>query len=212
MRLVLLGPPASGKGTQGATLATFLGIPKIATGDMLRDARAKGTALGAEAESYMSRGQLVPDALVVGLVEARLTEPDAQAGFILDGFPRTLSQAETLDAALKGRGTPLSFALQVDVARELLVERAVLRRTDKRTGLIYHLKYNPPPPDAELEHRADDREETVASRLDQYEAISAAVLPFYASAGILKRVDGVGSVAEVRRRIHEALGLPVPNP
>ncbi|MEZ4220779.1 MAG: adenylate kinase [Polyangiaceae bacterium] len=205
-RIVLLGPPASGKGTQGSVLAEALGIPKISTGDMLREARAAGTALGKEAESYMNAGKLVPDSVVIGLVDERLNVGDARAGFILDGFPRTTPQAEALEALLDKRGTPLTSVLQIDVSKELLLERATLRRIDKQTGQIYHLKYSPPPPGADLEHRKDDQEETVRRRLDEYDALTAALLPFYEQRKLLKRVDGVGSMDEVTARINQALG------
>ncbi len=205
MRLVLLGAPASGKGTQANYLLEKFGIPKISTGDMLRAARAAGTELGKKAEEYMSAGQLVPDAVVIGLVEERLQQDDAQPGFILDGFPRTVPQAEALDAVLTKAGTPLDCALQIDVPRELLVERATGRRTDKRTGQIYHIKYNPPPSDADLEHRADDQEETVVKRLDAYDAQTAALLPYYEGKGLLSRVDGTGDPKEVTARIEQVL-------
>jgi adenylate kinase len=201
MRIVLLGAPASGKGTQAAFLESRFGIPKISTGDMLRAARNAGTALGKEAERYMSAGQLVPDEVVIGLVAERLKEDDAKRGFILDGFPRTVAQADALDAALVAANSPLDCVLQIDVPRELLMERATGRRTDVRTGQIYHLKYNPPPPDAQLEHRADDQEETVSKRLDAYDAVTAALLPHYSQKSLLKRVDGTGSPAEVTARI-----------
>lgn len=207
MRLVLLGPPASGKGTQAQRLVERLGVPQISTGDMLRAARAAGTELGKEAEKFMSAGKLVPDAVVIGLVRERIQEPDAQKGFILDGFPRTVPQADALEGLLNEAGTPLDAAVQIDVPRDLLLERATLRRTDVRTGQIYHLKYNPPPPDAELEHRADDREEVVAARLDQYDAMTAALLPHYEKKGLLRRIDGVGSPDEITTRISAALGL-----
>src|SRR6187549_2629165 len=197
MRLILLGPPASGKGTQAAFLCESLGVPKISTGDMLRAAKAAGTPLGIEAQRYMSLGQLVPDEVVIGLVGERLEADDAKKGFILDGFPRTVPQADALNALLESKGAPLDSVLQIDVPRELLVERATLRRTDKRTGQIYHLKYSPPPPDAELEHRADDREETVIARLNQYDAMTAALLPYYAERNLLRRVDGVGPAEQV---------------
>lgn len=207
MRLVLVGPPASGKGTQAAVLTERLQIPKISTGDMLREARAAGTPLGREAEGFMTAGKLVPDSVVIGLVDERLSQADAQNGFILDGFPRTVPQAEALTKLLAEKGTPLDAVLQIDVSRDLLVERATLRRTDKRTGQIYHLKYNPPPPEAELEHRADDREETVKTRLDQYDAMTAALLPHYENVGLLRRVDGVGKPEEVTKRLLAALQI-----
>ena len=205
MRLILLGAPASGKGTQGAILCEKFGVPKIATGDMLRAAVAAGSDLGKKAAQLMHDGKLVPDEVVIGLVKERVSQPDAKNGFILDGFPRTVPQADALDALLTGLGTPLEKVVQIDVSRDLLEERATLRRTDKRTGHIYHLKYSPPPLDAELEHRADDQPETVKKRLDQYDAMTAALLPHYEKLGLLRRVDGVGSPKEITDRILAAL-------
>lgn len=205
-RLILLGPPASGKGTQAKFLCEKWGIPQISTGDMLREAKAAGTKLGLEAASYMTRGALVPDSVVIGLVGERLTKPDAAGGFLLDGFPRTVPQAEALGGLLEEKGISLTAVLQIDVPRELLMERAVLRRTDKRTGQIYHLKYNPPPPDADVEHRADDQAETVTKRLDAYDAVTAALLPYYQKQGLLKRVDGTRSPKEVTAEILKVLG------
>jgi adenylate kinase len=205
MRLILLGAPASGKGTQAAVLTEKFGVPKISTGDMLRAAEAAGSELGVQAGALMKVGKLVPDELVIGLVKERVSQPDAQNGFILDGFPRTVPQANALDALLTGLGTPLDKVVQIDVSRDLLEERATLRRTDIRTGHIYHLKYSPPPLDAELEHRADDQPETVKKRLDQYDAMTAALLPHYEKLGLLRRVDGVGSPSEITSRILAAL-------
>lgn len=205
MRLVLLGAPASGKGTQAAVLCETFAVPKVSTGDMLRAALAAGTELGKEAAGYMKNGKLVPDSVVIGLVKERVGQADAKNGFILDGFPRTVPQADALEALLSAVGTPLEHALQIDVPRDLLEERATLRRTDIRTGHIYHLKYSPPPPDAELEHRADDQAETVKKRLDEYDAMTAALLPHYEKLGLLRRVDGVGSPTEITGRILAAL-------
>jgi adenylate kinase len=205
LRLVLVGPPASGKGTQAAVLREHFSVPQISTGDMLRAARRDGTPLGKEAEVYMNAGQLVPDETVIALVDERLSGSDVADGFILDGFPRTVPQAEALDRVLAAHRTPLDRVVQIDVPRELLVERATLRRTDKRTGHIYHLKYNPPPPDADLDHRADDREETVIARLNQYDAMTAALLPYYAARNLLRRVDGVGPAHQVTERMLQAL-------
>jgi adenylate kinase len=206
MRLVLMGPPASGKGTQAKFLVDRYAAPQVSTGDMLRAARAAGTRLGKEADAFMSQGKLVPDAVVIGLVEERLQLDDAKKGFILDGFPRTVPQAEALDALLSKLGNPLQHVVQIDVPRDLLVERATLRRTDVRTGQIYHLKYSLPPPGAVLEHRDDDHEDKVKTRLDQYEAMTAALLPYYQAKGLLRRIDGTGTPADVTDRIVEALG------
>lgn len=206
MRVILIGPPGAGKGTQAKILVERWGIPQISTGDMLRAARANRTPLGLQAESYMSAGKLVPDDVVIGLIEERLKEDDCARGFLLDGFPRTVPQGEALEALLKRSGLQLDAAVQIDVPRHLLIERASLRRTDKRTGQIYHLKYNPPPPNAELEQRADDQPDVVEKRLDTYEAMTAALLPYYQGKGLLRRVDGTRDPAQVTKGILEALG------
>jgi adenylate kinase len=205
VRLILLGAPASGKGTQAAVLTEKFGVPKISTGDMLRAAVSAGSELGKQADAIMKAGQLVPDSVVIGLVKERVSQPDAKNGFILDGFPRTVPQADALEALLTGLGTPLEKVVQIDVSRDLLEERATQRRTDIRTGHIYHLKYSPPPLDAVLEHRADDQPETVKKRLDQYDAMTAALLPHYEKLGLLRRVDGVGDPKEITSRILAAL-------
>jgi adenylate kinase len=205
MRLVFLGAPASGKGTQAAALTTELGVPKISTGDMLRAARAAGTALGQAADGFMKTGALVPDDVVIGLVEERIGEADAAKGFILDGFPRTVAQADALAAMLSRRNAPLDAVIQIDVPHEVLIERTAGRRTDVRTGQIYHLKYNPPPPGAELEQRADDREDVVASRLLAYAAQTAALIPYYESKGLLKRIEGNAGPELVTAAIRAAL-------
>ena len=204
VRLVFLGPPGAGKGTQAKFLIEDLGIPQISTGDMLRAAKKEGT-LPADVAAAMAAGGLVPDAFVVSLIEGRLKDADCHNGFLLDGFPRTAAQADALDAMLASHGHKIDAALALMVPRELLVERAVFRRTDKGTGQIYHLKYKPPPPGVEVEHRADDQEEVVCKRLDTYERMTTELLPYYEARGILKRVDGVGEVEDVRRRVNEAL-------
>jgi adenylate kinase len=205
MRLVFVGPPASGKGTQAKVVCARYGISQISTGDMLRAAKSAGK-LPAELVANMAAGALVPDDVVISLIDERTRDTDCASGFLLDGFPRTVPQAKALDAMLTGRGATLDVVLALMVPRELLLERAVLRRTDKRTGQIYHLKYSPPPPGADLEHRGDDREDIVTKRLDTYEAMTAELLPYYAELGKLRAVDGVGSVDQVTARILEALG------
>jgi adenylate kinase len=205
MIIILLGPPASGKGTQAGALCARYGIPQISTGDMLRQAQAAGTPLGKDAARYMSAGQLVPDAVVIGLVGERITAADCKPGFLLDGFPRTKAQAEALDDLLAEHKCKLDAVLQLDVPLELLVERAVLLLTDKATGKIYHLKYNPPPPDAVLEHRGDDQEDKVNKRLDDFERVTTTLIPYYQARGLLHRVEGVGPMAEVQARLFAAL-------
>jgi len=205
MRMILVGAPASGKGTQAKVLCERFSVPQIATGDMLRAAKAERTELGLKAASYMDAGELVPDEVVIGLIERRLQGADAANGFVLDGYPRTVPQAEALGELLERLGQRLDAVVQIEVPREMLVERAVQRRTDKRTGQIYHLKYNPPPPDAELEHRVDDREETVVARLETYEKMTAALLPYYEGKGLLLRIDGVGTPSEITERLLRVL-------
>ena len=205
MRLVFLGPPGAGKGTQAKVICDKFKVPQISTGDMLRAAKAEGK-LPKELVEKMASGGLVPDDVVIGLIADRTQVADAATGFLLDGFPRTVPQAEALGKMLAGRSQKLDCALALEVPKELLVERAVLRRTDKRTGQIYHLKYNPPPPDAELVHRADDQEETVNKRLSEYDAMTAALLPFYRNAGLLRRVDGVGTPDQVTERLLGVIG------
>jgi adenylate kinase len=204
MILILVGPPGSGKGTQAEHICQKFAIPQISTGDMLRAAKRAGT-LDPKHLAIMDSGGLVPDEAILGLIEKRLEEPDTKNGFLLDGFPRTVPQAEGLDAILAKKGLGLDAVVQLDVQRSLLEERLVNRRTDRKTGKIYHLVYNPPPAGAELEHRADDQPETVRRRQDTYEAQTAALLPYYEQKGVLKRVDGVGKPEEIKARIEAAL-------
>jgi adenylate kinase len=205
MLIVLVGPPGSGKGTQAKVLTERFGIPQISTGDMLRAAKKAGT-LDRRYLEIMDAGGLVPDEAMIDLIDKRIDDADCARGFMLDGFPRTVPQAEALGALLSRRGRALSAVVQLDVSRTLLEERLVNRRTDKRTGQIYHLVYSPPPPGADLEHRADDRPEAVGKRLDAYESMTAALLPYYQAKGLLRRVDGVGKPEEVTARVLAALG------
>ncbi len=207
MRLVFVGPPGAGKGTQAKILCERWGIPQIATGDMLRAAKAAGK-LPADLVAQMSSGGLVPDEVVVGLIGQRTSEPDAAKGFLLDGFPRTVPQAEALDALLAKRGQKLDMVLALEVPNDLLVDRAVNRRTDKLTGQIYHLSYKPPPPDAVLERRPDDQESVVRNRLETYDKMTSELLPHYEKRGLLRRIDGVGEVEEVSARILAVLPRP----
>ncbi|HLS84453.1 MAG TPA: adenylate kinase [Arenimonas sp.] len=186
MRLVLLGAPGSGKGTQAARLRDHLDVPHISTGELLRAAVKAGTPLGLQARAVMEAGQLVSDEIVLGMLEERLTAGDTGKGFILDGYPRNLAQANALDALLARLGQPVDIAVQLDVGNDLLIERLAGR--------------------AQAEGRADDSPEAVRKRLEVYEEATAPVVDFYARAGRLVRVDGVGSMDEVFARIVAAVG------
>jgi adenylate kinase len=203
MRMILVGPPGAGKGTQAARLVEQFRIPHISSGDMLRAAVKEGTALGLEADKHMKQGHLVPDEDVIGMILERIKKPDAAQGFMLDGFPRTRPQAVALDAALEAAHQALDVVVVIEVPDALLVERAVGRRSDPTTGTIYHLKYNPPPKEIEsrLIHRDDDTEEAVATRTAKYHADTAPIIPYYLEKGILKRVDGVGNPDDITQRL-----------
>ncbi len=184
-RLLLLGAPGAGKGTQAARLVAELGIPQISTGDMLREAVATGTELGQRARATMDRGELVSDESVIGLAGERLAQDDAMQGFVLDGFPRTVAQAEALDGILAGLGTRLERCVAIGLDEDVVVDRLLKR--------------------AEIEGRSDDNEETIRKRMDVYRAQTAPLLDYYRERGLLAEVDGVGSVDDVAGRIREAL-------
>lgn len=205
MRMILIGPPGAGKGTQAARLVGHFHIPHISSGEMLRAAVAEGTALGRTADDFMKAGQLVPDDVVIGMVIERIAKPDCGAGFMLDGFPRTRPQAEALDAALAAAGASLDVVLLIEVPDDLILERITGRRSDPKTGAIYHVKFNPPPPGVEVVQRADDTEQAFGARLAKYHAETAPIVPFYEAAGLLRRVDGIGKPDEVTDRIQRAL-------
>lgn len=212
MRLVLLGAPGAGKGTQGELLAREYHIPHIATGDLLRAAMAAGTPLGEEARRYVSRGELVPDEVVVAVIRERLAAPDAERGFILDGFPRTETQAKSLDALLEESGRPLERVVFLDVEPEVLMRRLSARRVCPNCGASYHLESRPAKTPgycdacgSRLIQREDDREEVVARRLKVYEAQTEPLLEFYARRGLLVRVAGTGTPAEILARVKAAI-------
>lgn len=208
MRMILVGPPGAGKGTQAARLVDRFAIPHISSGDMLRAAVKAGTALGKSADNFMKQGLLVPDEVVIGMIVERIAEPDAGGGFMLDGFPRTRPQAGALDSALRAAGVQLDAVVLIEVPDEFIVERITGRRSDPQTGTIYHLKFSPPPAEIadRVVQRADDTEEACRTRLAKYHSETAPIVPFYEAAGILKRVDGVGEPAEVTARLTAILG------
>ena len=208
MRMILIGPPGAGKGTQAARLVDRHAIPHISSGDMLRAAVAEGTALGREADGYMKSGQLVPDDVVIGMVIERIGKPDCRGGFMLDGFPRTRPQAEALDQALVAAAVALDVVLLIELPDRLIVERITGRRCDPQTGAIYHVTFNPPPPDvaARVVQRKDDTEEAVAARLAKYHSETTPIIPYYEARGLLRRVDGDGPPDQVTERILRALG------
>ncbi len=207
MRMILVGPPGAGKGTQASRLIETYKIPHISSGDMLRAAVKEGTALGIEADTFMKAGKLVPDDVVIGMILERVAKPDCANGFMLDGFPRTRPQAQALDVAMAKAGVSLDAVVLIEVPDQLLEERACGRRTDPETGVIYHLKYNPPPAAVvgRLVHRKDDTTEAVTTRVQKYHSETAPIVPFYIEKGILRRVDGVGDPDEITKRITAAL-------
>jgi adenylate kinase len=209
MHLILLGAPGAGKGTQGAKLAERLGIPKIATGDILRDAVREGTELGREAKKFMDAGELVPDEVILGLVRDALTSPDASNGAIFDGFPRTIPQADGVDVILADLGRTLDAVVLIEVPDEAIVERMSGRRTDPQTNVVYHLRHNPPPAEVaeRLVQREDDREETVRRRLAVYREMTAPLVDHYEQAGVpIHRVDGNRSIDEVQAELLQRVG------
>jgi len=211
--LIFIGPPGAGKGTQAQRLCAKLGVPQISTGDMLRAARKAGTELGKKADEYMTKGLLVPDEVVIGLVQERIAQPDAVRGFVLDGFPRTVPQAEALERMLTRAGRRIDDVVLLEVPDELIVERITGRRTGETSGRIYHIKYDPPPfPDRgeggeRLVVRDDDREEKVRTRLVEYSAMTAPLVAWYGSKGLLRRVDGVGLLDDVTAALFRSIGV-----
>ena len=216
MDLVLFGPPGAGKGTQAKILVEKLQIPQISTGDMMRAERKAGTELGQRFDSFMTKGLLVPDELVIELLEGRLKKEDAAKGAIFDGFPRTVAQAAALDSMLAKLGRKIDRVLALDVPVEAIVDRITGRRTCESCGHVYHVRYNPPPLEGRcvacgsdrIVQRDDDREEKVRVRNGVYLGDTLPILGHYASLGgaaVVAKVDGTGSLEEVTRRIEEAL-------
>lgn len=214
MRIVLLGGPGSGKGTQAKMLIDKLNVPQISTGDIFRAALKDGTPMGLKAKTYMDKGELVPDEVVIGVVEERLTKPDLDKGYMLDGFPRTLPQAEALDQILKGQGKGIDHAVLVDVPDEELVKRLSGRRTCRNSecGSMFHVMFNPSKKEGvcdkcggELYQRDDDKEATIRERLAVYNSQTAPLIDFYGGKGLLRRVQGVGPINEIFTAIEKVL-------
>jgi adenylate kinase len=214
MRIVLLGGPGSGKGTQAKKLIDKLGVPQISTGDIFRAALKEGTPMGLKAKTYMDKGELVPDDVVIGVVEERLSKPDLAKGYMLDGFPRTLPQAEALDKMLTSLGQSIDHAVLVDVPDEELVGRLSGRRTCKKSecGRMFHVMFNPPKKEGmcdacggELYQRDDDTEATIRERLTVYNKQTSPLINFYDTKGLLRRVAGVGPIDEIFKSIEKVL-------
>jgi adenylate kinase len=212
VRLIFLGPPAAGKGTQAKRLAAQYGIPHISTGDMLRAAAKVGTYLGREARRYMDRGALVPDDVMIGIIRERLQQPDCAQGFILDGFPRTTPQAEALSELLKSMHAPLDYVINVEVPVEEVLRRMSGRLTCQDCGAMFSLMLDPPKTPGRCDccggpliHRADDRVETVHERLGIYRQSTKPLMEYYRRRGLLKTIDGTGTIDEIAKRIAEAV-------
>ena len=212
MRLVLVGPPGAGKGTQAQFISAHLGVPKISTGDIFRANVSQGTELGQQAKKFMDAGDLVPDEITIGMVRDRLAEDDAKQGFLLDGFPRNVPQARTLDEILVDVGSPLDVVLELVVDDDEVVRRLSGRRTCRNCGHIWHIDFDPPSKEGvcdicggELFQRDDDMPETVRHRLEVYYEQTSPLVGYYAEAGILVGIDAMGPVDDVTDRAIAAL-------
>lgn len=213
MRLVLLGAPGSGKGTQAQRMQARHGVPQVSTGDLLREAVAAGTELGRAAKAVMDAGGLVDDRTMLGIISERLARPDAKRGFILDGFPRTIPQADGLASLLAGIGQPVDHVVLFDIDPVVLEKRLAGRRTCRRCGRVFHVESNPPRPGEpcadggphDLYQRPDDNEETVRQRLAVYRERTQPLIDYYAKKGLLRRIDADGSLADVDARLEKAI-------
>ncbi len=213
MRIVLVGPPGAGKGTQAKIIAGRLGIPAISTGDIFRANVGAGTPLGLEAKGYMDKGLLVPDSITIGMVRDRLADADVAGGFLLDGFPRNVAQAEALDAMLKRAGAALDRVVAIAVPDDEIVKRISGRRTCRTCGAMFHVIYDPPrnmnlcdKDNGELYQREDDAEDTVRMRLQVYAGATRPLLDYYGRQKLLVEVNGLGAPQAVQQRIVDALG------
>ena len=212
MRIIMLGAPGAGKGTQASRISEKYGIPQISTGDILRSAVREGTELGKKAKEYMDRGELVPDEIVIGIVRERIVQDDCKKGFILDGFPRTVVQAEALDKMLEELGLSIDYVINIDVPEEEIVKRLTGRRTCRNCQAMYHVIFNPPKKDnvcdkcgGELYQRDDDKEETIRARLEVYKKQTAPLIDYYSKKGKLVNIDGTKSIDEIFEEIVRVL-------
>jgi len=212
MNLILLGPPGAGKGTQAQKMVEHYHIPQISTGDILRRAVKDGTPLGKRAKSFMDKGQLVPDDVVIDIIDERLRESDCERGFILDGFPRNISQAEALQALLAKIGKKIDHVINIEVDTEELVRRLTGRRTCKNCGAMFHINFHPPRIEGvcdrcggELYQREDDQERTIRIRLNEYQRQTTPLIQFYQQKNSLRSIQGVGGEEEIFKRIKEIL-------
>jgi adenylate kinase len=212
LNLILLGPPGAGKGTQAERLTEDFGLPHVATGDMLRAAVAAATPLGSEAKRYMDAGELVPDGVIIGVILERLADDDARDGFLLDGFPRTIDQADALAKELEAHQRRLTAVLLIDSPDDVVVKRISGRRVSRKTGRVYHVDFDPPKHEgrcdidgSELIQRDDDREETVRKRLLVYHEQTEPLITYYDELGLLRRFDGTRSPTEVHAHIRATI-------
>ncbi len=212
MKLMIMGPPGAGKGTQAERLVKDLDITHISTGDMFRAAIKEGTEMGRKAKEYMDKGQLVPDEVVVGMVKDRLSRPDCVKGFLLDGFPRTVAQADALSKTLDQMGIKLDGVINIEVPRERLMARLTGRRVCRKCGASFHVMFNPPKKEGvcdscggELYQRSDDNEETVSNRLDVYEAQTQPLIDYYKARGLLLNINGDQNIDLVLKDVLAAL-------
>jgi adenylate kinase len=213
VRIVILGPPGSGKGTRAQIISKIYGVPVITTGDMLREAAAQDTESGRIADFYMKKGELVPDDIVVEVVEERLGRPDVEGGFILDGFPRNLAQARALDRVLKRKGVSIDAVLKIDASTDSIIKRLSLRRSCPKCGAVYHLKYNPPKKDevcdecgTKLIQRDDDKEDIILYRMIVYEEQTRPILERYENMGKVRELNGEIEIDEIPREVRRVLG------
>jgi len=212
MNIILLGPPGAGKGTQAKMLVERYGIPQISTGDILRAAVKEGTRMGKEAKSYMDKGELVPDKVVIGIVEERIQQPDCDKGYMLDGFPRTVPQAEALDGMLNNLSSQIDHVVSIEVDNKELVKRLTGRRTCRDCGAGFHIMFDPPKQEGvcdkcggELYQRDDDNVATVTSRLEVYEAQTLPLIDYYQAQDKVRSIDGVGEIKGIFGRITQVL-------